>query len=159
MHLCLDLGTTTGFALVPSLQSAIVSGTWNCAPGKNSGAGMRFLKFQRQLDDIHAKTPLTTVHYEEVRRHLGTDAAHCYGGLYGVLTAWCEKNNVPYQGVPVQTIKKFWTGKGNAKKEVMIEAARLHGYEPDDDNEADAIALAHWVRHEMAPAAKRGKAA
>ncbi len=32
----------------------------------------------------------------------------------GHLTAWCEHHNIPYQGVPVGTIKKHATGKGNA---------------------------------------------
>ena len=36
-------------------------------------------------------------------------------------------------------IKKFATGKGNANKEAMIEAAKELGYNPKDDNEADAI--------------------
>ena len=35
------------------------------------------------------------VHYEEVRRHLSTDAAHVHGGLLATLTAWCEQNTIP----------------------------------------------------------------
>ncbi len=55
-----------------------------------------------------------------IRRHLGTDAAHCYGGFLAVLSAWCEENNIPYQGVNVKTIKRFITGKGNASKSLFI---------------------------------------
>ena len=45
-------------------------------------------------------------------------------------------------GIPVGTIKKHATGKGNASKEMMIEAARKKlGYKDDDDNEADAL----WI--------------
>jgi len=58
-----------------------------------------------------------------------------------VLTAWCEENKIAYEGVPVGTIKKFTTGKGNAPKTAMVEAVRSWGYSPCDDNEADAIAL------------------
>ncbi|MEO0035188.1 MAG: hypothetical protein RLZZ501_1211, partial [Pseudomonadota bacterium] len=83
--------------------------------------------------------------FEEVRRHLGTDAAHVYGGLMGVLTAWAEVRGVPYQGVTVQHIKKHATGKGNADKAAVIEAMRARGYTPADDNEADALALLHWA--------------
>ena len=50
-----------------------------------------------------------------------------------------------YQGVPVGTIKRHATGKGNAPKEAMIAAARAHGFSPADDNEADAIALLLWA--------------
>ena len=63
----------------------------------------------------------------------------------GHLTAWCEHHNIPYQGVPVGTIKKHATGKGNAGKDEMIAAIRARGHTPGDDNEADALALLHWA--------------
>jgi hypothetical protein len=58
---------------------------------------------------------------------------------------WCEERGIPYEAVPVGTLKKFWTGKGNASKGEMIEAARERGFEPASDNEADAIAGWHWL--------------
>ena len=78
------------------------------------------------------------VHYEEVRRHLSTDAAHVHGGLLATLTAWCEQRSIAYQGVPVGTIKRFIAGKGNADKAAVIAAIRARGFAPADDNEADA---------------------
>lgn len=63
----------------------------------------------------------------------------------GHLTAWCEHHNIPYQGVPVGTIKKHATGKGNAGKDEMITSVRERGHTPVDDNEADALALLHWA--------------
>ena len=107
---------------------------------------MRFLKFKRFLSDTKACTDgLDAVYFEEVRRHAGVDAAHAYGGFMGHLTAWCEHQNIPYQGVPVGTIKKHATGKGNAGKDEVIAAARSRGHAPKDDNEADALALLHWA--------------
>ena len=85
------------------------------------------------------------VYFEEVRRHAATDAAHIYGGFLACLTAWCEERSLAYQGVPVGSIKKHATGKGNADKVAMINAARARGYSPADDNEADAIALLLWA--------------
>ena len=85
------------------------------------------------------------MYFEEVRRHAGVDAAHAYGGFMGHLTAWCESHNIPYQGVPVGTIKKHATGKGNAGKDEMILAVRQRGHSPGDDNEADALAILHWA--------------
>ena len=43
------------------------------------------------------------------------------------------------------TIKKHATGKGNAGKAAMIAAARARGFAPQDDNEADALALLAWA--------------
>ena len=73
------------------------------------------------------------------------DAAHAYGGFLAHLTAWCEHHRIPYQGVPVGTIKKHATGLGNASKAAMIAAMQAKGYPVTDDNEADALALLHWA--------------
>jgi len=107
---------------------------------------MRFVRFRKWLDQLDADAgPIATVHFEEVRRHLGTDAAHIYGGLLAVLTAWGEEQGIAYQGVPVGTIKRFITGKGNADKAAVIAAVRAKGFSPADDNEADAIAILLWA--------------
>ena len=107
---------------------------------------MRFLRFKRWLNELlSASHSINAVYFEEVRRHAGVDAAHAYGGFMGHLTAWCEHHNIPYQGVPVGTIKKHAPGKGNAGKDEMIVAAKVRGHNPVDDNEADALALLHWA--------------
>lgn len=139
--LALDLGTTTGFAIGEAKN--VLSGTWDLKPSRGDGGGMRFVKFRARLAELRKTMPFGAVFYEEVRKHRGTAAAHVYGGLQAVLTAWCEENNIPYEAVPVGTIKKYATGKGNADKEQMKEAVRGWGYEPADDNEADALALFH----------------
>jgi Holliday junction resolvasome RuvABC endonuclease subunit len=61
------------------------------------------------------------------------------------LTAWAEMRGVPYDGVPVGTIKRHATGKGNANKDAMMAAARARGFSPADDNAADAIAILLWA--------------
>ena len=80
-----------------------------------------------------------------MRRHIGTDASHIYGGLLATLTAWAETTGVPYQGVPVGTVKKHATGQGNVSKPAMLAAARARGFSPADDNEADALAILLWA--------------
>ena len=142
--LALDLGTTTGWAMI--CDGTITSGSQSFRPQRFEGGGMRFLKFKRWLADTKACTDgLDAVYFEEVRRHTGVDAAHAYGGFLAHLTAWCEHHQIPYQGVPVGTIKKHATGKGNASKDAMISAAREIGLDPQDDNEADALALLNFA--------------
>ncbi|CBA16871.1 hypothetical protein XACN24_11665 [Xanthomonas albilineans] len=143
--LALDLGTRTGWALQHS-DGTITSGTEPFTPQRFEGGGMRFLRFKRWLNEVlSTANPIHTVYFEEVRRHAGVDAAHAYGGFMGHLTAWCEHHQIPYQGVPVGTIKKHATGKGNAGKDDMIASARRRGHTPIDDNQADALALLHWA--------------
>ena len=143
--LALDLGTHTGWAL-HQLDSTITSGTEHFKPQRFEGGGMRFLRFKRWLAELLTTCGhINAVYFEEVRRHAGVDAAHAYGGFMGHLTAWCEHHNIPYQGVPVGTIKKHATGKGNAGKDDVIAAMRALGHPVTDDNEADALALLHWA--------------
>ena len=143
--LALDLGTHTGWAL-HQLDGTITSGTEHFKPQRFEGGGMRFLRFKRWLAELLTTSGhINAVYFEEVRRHAGVDAAHAYGGFMGHLTAWCEHHNIPYQGVPVGTIKKHATGKGNAGKDEMIASVQLRGHTPCDDNEADALALLHWA--------------
>jgi len=147
--LALDLGTQTGWALA-CRDGHITSGSQSFKPQRFEGGGMRFLRFKRWLTDIkQCNDGIDQVVFEEVRRHVGVDAAHAYGGFMGQLTAWCEHHQIPYQGIPVGTIKKHATGKGNASKDEMVASVRARGHNPADDNEADAIALLYLAR-EMA---------
>ncbi len=143
--LALDLGTHTGWALRHP-DSGITSGTEHFKPQRFEGGGMRYLRFKRWLSEIkQCSDGIDQVLFEEVRRHAAVDAAHAYGGFLATLTAWCEHHGIPYQGVPVGTIKKHATGKGNADKDEMVAAIRARGFTPGDDNEADALALLHWA--------------
>lgn len=165
--LALDLGTKTGWAFGETRPIAIgdtvpvdhvaanpttavtlgatVSGCASFKPGRYEGGGMRFVRFVGWLHDLYDALRFDHVWFEEVRRHAGTDAAHVYGGLMAQLQEFCEGKGIPYAGVPVGTIKKFATGSGNASKDLVIEAVKRYGWDPKDDNEADAIALLLWA--------------
>lgn len=149
--LALDLGTTTGWALSLPDRS-VTHGYVSFKPQRFEGGGIRYLRFRRWLDELLTTTApssgvsgLDAVYFEEVRRHLGVDAAHAYGGFLATLTSWCEHQKIPYQGVPVGTIKRHVTGKGNAGKSAMVSAMRARGYLVADDNEADALAVLVWA--------------
>lgn len=143
--LSLDLGTTTGWAM-RTADGNTVSGTHSFEPGRFEGGGMRYMRFRGWLTEVQATADsISAVYFEEVRRHAGVDAAHAYGGFLATLTAWCEHHQIPYSGVPVATIKKHATGKGNADKPAMVAAIRAFGFHPADDNEADALVLLSWA--------------
>jgi hypothetical protein len=143
--LALDLGTTTGYAIRTG-DERIVSGAASFRPSRYDGGGIRYLRFRNWLEQVAAESVgLEAVYFEEVRRHVGTDAAHLYGGFLATLTSWCETKAIAYQGVPVGTIKRHVTGKGNSDKDAVIAAIRARGFNPADDNEADAIAILLWA--------------
>lgn len=144
--MALDLGSKTGWAV--RINGKVASGTVEFKPGRFEGGGMRYVRFSGWLNGIKKNVDPNIIFFEEVRRHLATDAAHVYGGFLAHLTAWAEANKIPYQGVPVGTIKLHATGKGNAGKNAMIAAMVAKGYAPKDDNEADALAIMHWAMDE-----------
>lgn len=145
----IDPGTACGWAVRTETSAGVSwdSGTWDLSARRHEGGGMRFLRLRRYLGELLATQPDALV-YEEVRRHMGVDAAHVYGGIVAVLAAECESRSIPYAGIPVGTVKKHATGKGNADKEKMLAAARAKwpGWD-GDDNEADARFIAEtWAR-------------
>jgi hypothetical protein len=155
--LALDLGTTTGWAL-RGHDGLITSGTVSLPP-RPLRRRRHALPALHQLADRDSTGCPGPSPPSGSRRSAATPAptrAHVYGGLMATLTAWAELRGVPYEGVPVGTIKRHATGKGNADKAAMIAAARARGFSPADDNEADAIAILLWaietkgVSHEMA---------
>lgn len=143
--LALDLGTSMGWAMSSS-KTGIISGTMSFRSGRYEGGGMRYLRFRSWLNELASRAgQIETVHFEEVRRHARTNAAHIFGGFLAHLSSWCEAEMVAYQGVPVGTIKRFIAGKGNADKQAVIAAVRARGFDPVDDNEADALAILVWA--------------
>ena len=150
--LCLDLGTDLGYAIIE--DNVIVEYGNRCFSFKDEKArpGKRYKAFSNFISYINKLSPVNEVAYEDVKAHSGTLAAHVYGGYRGLLLAWCEYAGKRCRPVGVGTIKKHATGKGNAKKPAMIDAAnnilllktdRLR--QTTDDNEADAICLADYV--------------
>lgn len=142
--LALDLGTITGWALLKDHE--IRSGSVCFKQSPFDSFESKFTRFKRWL--VNLKGAYGDIHqivYEAVRRHNGTIAGQTYGGFMGTLQLFGDHHKIPYEGVPVGTIKKFATGNGNASKLDMINAMEQKGHKPTDDNEADALALLYWA--------------
>lgn len=146
----IDPGTNCGWSLRDA-NGNHTSGVWCLKGGRHEGGGMRFLRLRGYLNEINRTGKIDAVAYEEVRGHKGTDAAHIYGGVVAVITEFCEAEGIPYQGIPVGTVKKHATGKGNASKEAMVTAAckKWAGDYVFDDNEADARWIAETAAMEL----------
>lgn len=144
----IDPGTKCGWALLGDTGEHIASGTWDLTPGRGAGPGMRPVRLRFRLLELFNDYGFKAVAYEEVRRHAGTQAAHVYGELRGVITSLCEERGIAYCGAPVATVKRLATKKGNADKDAMVAAARA--FWPDvrieDDNHADALWIAEALR-------------
>jgi len=141
MHMAFDIGTKMGLAWTDDEHpESYLFGYLDYTGKQYKNRGVRYLAFRMFLDDWQPVPE--TIYYERVRRHNGTDAAHVYGGFMAVLEMYCVLKQIPLVGLEVASIKQHATGKGNADKEAMLEAARNEfGYDGDNDNEADAL----WI--------------
>lgn len=146
--LAIDPGLTTGWAI--NTNGQIVFGTWNLRGNRFEGAGFRYIRFRNYLLEIVKAEELDYLFYEEVRKHIGTDAAHVYGAIVGVIQSFCEENKIPYKGIPTGTWKKTCLSKGNANKDQVLGYARSKWPQVNTYDEADALCiLEHALRKEL----------
>lgn len=75
----------------------------------------------------------------------GRDATRSLWGMAGVLEAEATIMNLAVVDASVPTIKKFATGRGDAPKQKMMEAARRLGSRARDEHEADAFCLLKYA--------------
>jgi Holliday junction resolvasome RuvABC endonuclease subunit len=141
--LALDLATQTGWAF--ESMGVIASGSTGFQITKGEKPGDRFNKFRTWLREMLDEIKPDKVAYEEVMRWSSGAAAKCYCGLLAILQSECRSRKIPCVGVGVGTIKKHATKKGNATKDEMIQAMKVLGHKPCDDNEADALALLYFM--------------
>ena len=135
--LTLDLGAKTGWAKTRD-------GKYDISGRIDSGhktVGGRYFDYKEQINSLIFHTAPAFIAYEKVQRHVGTYAAHAYGFYQGVLLSLAYDHGIPVVTMSVGEIKKFITGKGNADKQMVIDAVYKLGHNITDDNEADAVAM------------------
>lgn len=143
--IALDLGTQLGWS-TRDANGVIRHGSISFHAKRTDGAGQRWLKFAAHLSSL--KRSLGEIHvcyYEDVKRHIGTQAAHAFGAFESHLQVFCDVNRIRLESVGVGQIKKSWTGNGAAKKEAMVSEAKRRGFNPADDNAADSLAILHYA--------------
>lgn len=147
--LALDLGTHCGWATAKR-DGAMEYGTESF---HRLSGGAKWAEFRRWLSEGIKQMQIEAVYFEDVKAHGPGQvlAAHAYGGFLAMAQMVCHQHNVRMVGVGVSTVKKAWTGKGNANKEAMIATARDKGFRlgKAEHDTADALAiLSYAVREE-----------
>jgi len=156
--LALDLGLKCGWAAILSKHTDalfyqnskpytesndLYHGTWNL---KKLGDDFitPIAKFKSHLE---AFNEVDAVAYEDVKSIFrGNYAAINYGGLKTIVELYALEREIPIYPVGVGKIKKWATGKGNAKKKLMMQTCKDRlGITPRDDNEADALWLLDYI--------------
>lgn len=167
--LALDLATRTGFATWDGARRE--SGFVDFDVKRGESPGMRFVRFNRWLDDVAGRLgvdqrprvlPFDIVFYEQPFVMRSGAAAEVSLGFATRVQEFCARYGIEHQPVNGSKLKKWTTGRGNAKKPDMV-AAVCQRFFPKaweegakrfeiDDNEADAIALLEYAKAELVPA-------
>lgn len=142
--LALDIASVTGWCLDNGIY-----GTWDFKTRKDESMGMKLIRFRAKLKEVHELEQIDIMVYERPAGRHANSIIH-QSKLIGIMEKFCEENNIEYKAYSATEIKRFATGKGNAGKPAMIQAAKdRFGYDGNDDNEADAIHMRELFRTEM----------
>ena len=160
----LDLGTNCGYSYCfvknkMETPPRVYAGQLDLSAGAYDSGAIRFIRLRHFLSAIKPDM----IAYEDVRYTppagtgfmsagalLARAAPACewFGALKATVCTWAEENGVPCIGMPIGTIKKRATGKGNANKVDIIKACNSEfgfdfdpeGYESSGvDNIADSV--------------------
>ncbi len=133
--LALDIATKTGWASY--VDGVTESGVLDLKPYNDDYGHMAHVfhwwldrGLANNIDLLICEATLMHGHAAYVLGGLGWTAQH---------VAWAF--GVSRTTVAPSTLKKFITGSGRASKKDVTEAVRKLGFNPADDNEADALAL------------------
>ena len=107
-------------------------------------AGSWRINLVDKLDAILDPTCPTVAIIESLPRN--AMSAGITGQAQGLVRYVLNTYGIPYLELAPATVKKLFAGKGNATKQDMIDQCILHGFNPQDDNVADAYALVHAGR-------------
>lgn len=152
MILALDMATKTGWAIMTDDGRVIESGVQDFTKRRGESNGLMFLRFRKWLASMmnFGSGPVSLIAYERAHYRGGAATEICVG-LQTRAQEIAAEHGIPSAPVSTTTLKKFATGKGNANKAAMMNAARrCLGRDPIDDNEADAVLIAAWARREYA---------
>ena len=106
----------------------------------------RIAEILRTVRDLANGVDLVTL--EDYAYKIQGNAGVHIAGLGEIVRFWLWTHHYLYVDVPIGTLKKWATGKGNAQKDAMIAAAiRRFGFKGEDNNEADAHLLWCMARH------------
>lgn len=143
--LALDIATTSGYS-----SSTGESGTFNCSFKKGESGSIRLLRFRNKVNELLDLIKPEVVAYERSAGR-NTHSIKTQSEMIGVLTIMLEDRNIHYASYSPSEVKKFFTGKGNASKELMVETAKKKYPEIEilDDNHADSLAILELAQSDL----------
>lgn len=132
----LDMATSTGWSLLRSPGAGIEFGHKPFHGGNDGVVGQNLHDW---LEAFAAINNPATVYAEDVFLRGHSTIRLC--GFRMLLNMTAARHGFLVRFVEPRRLKKHFTGNGNADKNQMIARCRELGLHPENDDEADAIAL------------------
>lgn len=146
MILAFDLATNTGVAFGPAGAKVPELRSYKLAPGATQGA--RFLEAFIMTRRLIKESGCQVIVVEKALAAGGGGAAarvELAMGIRACVLAAAYHEQIPVKEYAVTTIRKHFIGKGNTPraeaKRATIKRCQMLGWDPQNDNEADAAAL------------------
>lgn len=122
---------------------------WNLTLKSYESNGMKWIRFEGKVRDFLKKIKAKAVAYELPAGRNLKPIIHS-SKMIGIIEKVATELEIEYIEFSSSQVKKFATGKGNANKEMMIEyAKKLWKFEGQDDNEADALHILHYLKTKL----------
>lgn len=140
----IDPGSRCGWALYDTVSKEfLVSGVWDLTPPRGCSPGVRYLRLRSRLAEVLEAYPEIDVLAVEAAHHRGGAATEYAIGIVTHCQAWAAEQGVEVLQVRATTVKRVATGRGNASKDEMMDAAEAmwKGVHFRSDDEADA----RWI--------------
>lgn len=152
--LSLDLAGRTGWAFWEPGRNAPASGVYRL-PLTGPDVGRYLSAYRDWLFETMVRFIPETVVFEApwIGNNTSQDTARKLMGLACVTEMVCYRRDPRPRCFEANnaTVRKWWLGKGRGDrkelKRLSIEACRLRGWTPEDDNEADALGLLAFACH------------
>ena len=143
--LALDIATSCGWCTEKE------SGVWDFSKQKRADSyGIRLLRLKAKLKEMIEANDINVVVYERPAG-MFKSSIMVASEMVSVVIVMCEEMGIDYTAYSASEIKKFWTGKGNANKQAMIDETqkRYPELKIQTDDQADAIALYHLAKKDL----------
>ena len=140
--LALDIATKTGWAMCDDGKYGYGVFVCECEI-RGAKYDMFMVKLLKLFKSFNSYKPDIIVFEKAFQK--SQKSTELYHGFLAMLEYRAWQYGIDLMGVYATHLKKWATGNGKASKERMIAAAKLLGWDPKDDNEADALLLLEYA--------------
>lgn len=132
--------TNSGIAISEQRDPTSVSIS-SIKPHKDKRGIERLMIIEATLLDLFNQYKISVVIMEDYA-YGKVNGMAASGELGGIIKRACFLIDLPCITMPINSHKKFTTGKGNSKKNLMLKAVfQAYNIDLDDDNQADAVSI------------------